>query len=255
MNLPLMNKKEFFFNLLRLENSSQYSISRLRFWFDHIRNNALNDDGDIFEFGVYQGASLISAALLLKEVGSNKKIYGFDSFTGFPGYSEYDDLNCFYTYLGKYFDQEIVDDFEILKEIKSKYLQQNKIHKNNISTSGKFNETSIEIVNKKIELFELDNIEIIEGSFENSVPDFFSKFDGKVSSVNIDCDLYDGYRIVLPFVWDNLSQGGYVHLDEYYSLKFPGARIATMEFCEKMKITPKKNLSRPGEFERWYLSK
>ena len=73
--------------------------------------------------------------------------------------------------------------------------------------------------------------------------------------MNIDCDLYDGYRIVLPFVWDNLSKGGYVHLDEYYSLKFPGARIATMEFCEKMKITPKQNLSRTGEFERWYLSK
>ena len=255
MNSTLMNKKEFFFSLLRLENSTQYSTSRLRFWFDHIRNNSLNDDGDIFEFGVYQGGSLISAALLLKEVGSKKTIYGFDSFTGFPSYSEYDDLNCFRKYLGKYFDQEIVDDHEMLREIKSKYLKQNKIDKKNISTDAEFDDTSIEFVNKRIELFELDNIEIIEGSFENSVPNFFSKFDGKISSVNIDCDLYDGYRIVLPFVWDNLSQGGYVHLDEYYSLKFPGARIETMEFCEKMKITPKKNLSIPGEFERWYLSK
>ena len=107
MNSTLINKKEFFFSLLRLENSTQYSTSRLRFWFDHIRNNALNDDGDIFEFGVYQGGSLISAALLLKEVGSKKTIYGFDSFTGFPSYSEYDDLNCFHKYLGKYIDQEI----------------------------------------------------------------------------------------------------------------------------------------------------
>lgn len=255
MNSTLINKKEFCFNLLGLENFTQYSTSRLRFWFDHIRNNALNDDGDIFEFGVFQGGSLISAALLLKEVGSKKTIYGFDSFTGFPSYSEYDDLNCFLKFLGKYFDQEIVDDHEMFNEIKQKYLKQNKIDKKNISTAGEFDETSLEFVNKRIELFELDNIEIIEGSFENSVPNFFSKFDGKISSVNIDCDLYDGYRIVLPFVWDNLSQGGYVHLDEYYSLKFPGARIATMEFCEKMKITPKKNLSRPGEFERWYLSK
>tara|TARA_B100001964_G_C13800129_1_gene408400 strand:+ start:54 stop:221 length:168 start_codon:yes stop_codon:yes gene_type:complete len=55
MNSTLINKKEFFFSLLRLENSTQYSTSRLRFWFDHIRNNSLNDDGDIFEFGVYQG--------------------------------------------------------------------------------------------------------------------------------------------------------------------------------------------------------
>ena len=113
MNSTLINKKEFFFSLLRLENSTQYSTSRLRFWFDHIRNNALNDDGDIFEFGVYQGGSLISAALLLKEVGSKKTIYGFDSFTGFPSYSEYDDLNCFRKYLGKYFDQEISFGYKI----------------------------------------------------------------------------------------------------------------------------------------------
>ena len=251
----IINKKEFFFNLLNIENSSEYSTSRLRFWFDHIRHNALNDDGDIFEFGIYQGASLISAALLLKEVGSKKTIYGFDSFTGFPGYSEYDELSCFHKYLGKYFDQEIIEDYELMKKIKSKYLNQNKIDKKNISTSFEFSETSREFINHRIELFELDNIKIIEGSFEETAPKFFSEFDGKISSVNIDCDLYDGYRITLPFIWDSLSQGGYVHLDEYYSLKFPGARIATIEFCKKMNITPKKNLSRPGEFERWYLSK
>ena len=43
MNSTLINKKEFFFSLLRLENSTQYSTSRLRFWFDHIRNNALEE--------------------------------------------------------------------------------------------------------------------------------------------------------------------------------------------------------------------
>jgi hypothetical protein len=233
MNLIPPNQKEFIFSLLGIENYTQSSMSRLRFLFEHIRNNALNDDGDIFEFGVYQGNSLISIALLLKETGSKKIVYGFDSFKGFSDYSEYDELEGFYKYREKYFNQQLVKDFEMLKKIKSKYLNQKRIDKKNISSEGEFKETSIAFMNERIKLFELDNIRIIEGSYENSVPDFFSKFDGKISSVNMDCDLYDSYRITLPFTWDKLSQGGYIHLDEYYSLKFPGARIATIDFVKK----------------------
>ena len=77
MNRIFKNEQEFIYNLLGIENYTQSSISRFRFLFEHIRNNALNDDGDIFEFGVYQGASLISAALLLKEVGSKKNYLWF----------------------------------------------------------------------------------------------------------------------------------------------------------------------------------
>ena len=56
------------------------------------------------------------------------------------------------------------------------YLHKNKIDMTNISTTGEFNDTSIQKVKERIELFELDNIRIIEGSYENSVPNFFSKF-------------------------------------------------------------------------------
>ena len=77
----------------------------------------------------------------------------------------------------------------------------------------------------------------------------------KISSCNIDCDLYDGYKIILPYVYKFLSRNGYIFLDEYYSLKFPGAKIATDDFCKKFKIKPKKHLTRLGEFERYYLTK
>ncbi len=69
---------------------------------------------------------------------------------------------------------------------------------------------------KKIDALELDNIVLIEGSFRETVPEFFSSFQGKIFSANIDCDLYEGYKSVLPPVWEFLSKGGYVHLDEYY---------------------------------------
>ena len=77
----------------------------------------------------------------------------------------------------------------------------------------------------------------------------------KISSCNIDCDLFSGYNIILPYVYPKLSKGGYIHLDEYYSLKFPGAKIAVDDFCKKNKIKPKKNLTRKGEFLRYYLTK
>ena len=63
---------------------------------------------------------------------------------------------------------------------------------------------------KKIDTFELDNIVLIKGSFDKTVPEFFSDFQRKIFSANIDCDLYEGYKSVLPPVWKFLSKGGYV---------------------------------------------
>ncbi|MDC0518514.1 hypothetical protein OAN68_05210, partial [Candidatus Pelagibacter sp.] len=58
---------EYLINLAGIESYHKKTNSNLRFWFNHIRKNALKKDGNIFEFGVYRGASLISAALILKE--------------------------------------------------------------------------------------------------------------------------------------------------------------------------------------------
>ena len=44
-------------------------------------------------------------------------------------------------------------------------------------------------------------------------------------------------------------------LDEYYSLKFPGARIACRNFFKKEKIKPKMLKKVPREFERWCIEK
>jgi len=45
-------------------------------------------------------------------------------------------------------------------------------------------------------------------------------------------------------------------LDEYYSLKFPGAKIACDQFFKQKKISAKSHVDiRPGEFERFYITK
>ena len=98
-NLLKAPEQEFIFNSFGIESHSKESASGFRFWYQHIRDSAKKEDGDVFEFGVYKGATLLSAAILLKKLNSNKTVYGFDSYTGFPSYSEYDELNCFEKYL------------------------------------------------------------------------------------------------------------------------------------------------------------
>lgn len=246
---------EYLLNLSGIESFHPKTNSRLRFWFNHIRKNALKKDGNIFEFGVYQGASLIAAALILKELGSKKKIYGFDTFSGFPSYSHYDDLNNFYKYQNIFFDSNFIKKFNIFKKNKKFFTNQNSLNIKSIGSSGNFEKTSLKLIKQKIKFFKLDNIKIIKGPFSKTLKKFFKNYNGKISSANIDCDLYEGYKICLPLIYKYLSKKGYINLDEYYSFKYPGAKIACDKFFKTKNIKPKQNKVRNGEFERWYFTK
>ena len=68
-----MKYSEYELDLFEVEGYHKQTISAHRFWYQHIKKNALKKDGDIFEFGVFRGKSLITAALLLKELKSKKK--------------------------------------------------------------------------------------------------------------------------------------------------------------------------------------
>lgn len=245
------NQDDFIFNSQGIENFNSES-TRLRFWFDHCRKNIHKIDGNIFEFGVFRGSSLISMALLLKKLGSSKKVYGFDSFGGFPEYHEYDDLKAFSLY-PEIFEENIRRKHDLMIDlIESK---EKLITPENVSSSGEFSDTSESYVRERIRELELDNIELIVGDFAETAKSFFSNYTGKIFSCNLDCDLYLGYKDTLPYIYDRLVEGGYVHLDEYYSLKFPGARIACAEYFKEAGIVPQKNIVPVHEFERWFITK
>ena len=57
--------------------------------------------GDYYEFGVFQGSSIISVALIFKFLRIKKKLYGFDSFGGFPNYHKKINLINLMNYLKK----------------------------------------------------------------------------------------------------------------------------------------------------------
>ena len=106
----------------------------------------------------------------------------------------------------------------------------------NISTSLDFSNNSLSNLKKKIKLLKLNNINLIKGNFRETLPRFSRKFKNKILLANIDCDLYESYKLALNYIWPSLTKKGIIYLDEYYSLKFPGARIASNEFFKKKRL-------------------
>ena len=225
---------------------------QLKYYFDFVLNNDQNIDGDIIEAGVFQGKAILGMGLMLKELGSKKKIYGFDSFSGFPPiYSPYDDLS----YFDLQFKEGIITEqhyAKIKRNISMRSLQVKEVNEKSISLSGDFSENNLELLKSKIEYLGLDNIELVVGDFATTMQ---GNFNGPISCVLFDCDLYESYKTCLNYVWPSLVSGGMCYFDEYYSLKFPGARKAADNFFA---TRPEKISRHPlitGDFERWSVVK
>ena len=59
-------------------------------YYKRLYDSIKNIEGDIVECGVGKGISFLTLVNLVKEEGLGRKIYGFDSFEGFPEPSQYD---------------------------------------------------------------------------------------------------------------------------------------------------------------------
>tara|TARA_B100000674_G_C37914556_1_gene950211 strand:- start:2 stop:301 length:300 start_codon:yes stop_codon:yes gene_type:complete len=86
-------KYDYEFNLLNVEN---YNLTPRMIFIKKFFEKYSNLEGDYYEFGVFQGSSIISVALIFKTLGIKKKLYGFDSFGGFPSYNKNDQFKMFY---------------------------------------------------------------------------------------------------------------------------------------------------------------
>tara|TARA_E500000178_G_C16824476_1_gene663089 strand:+ start:9 stop:770 length:762 start_codon:yes stop_codon:yes gene_type:complete len=242
------------YNVLGAINYKEYN-GALRFFFDFVRENHDTIEGDIVEAGVFKGLSLIGMGLMLRELGSDKLVYGFDSFAGFPPvYAKEDELESF----GELYAAGKIskNHYEMTKRnfLVRQALAGEEQTARNLSSSGDFSGTSRMLVEKKIELLGLNNVVLIDGPFQKTmVPENGPK---KVMAALMDCDLYHSYLTSFSYLWPKMSMGGLVYLDEYFSLKFPGGRIATDEFLAgRPEASLIKFHERDGEFERWGVLK
>ena len=90
MNLiKKLGKYEYLANIFE-NDIHNLNSSSLRFFYKYIINNINRIEGDILDLGVYRGRSLITTAIILKKLRSKRKVYGFDTFSGFPKLSKFD---------------------------------------------------------------------------------------------------------------------------------------------------------------------
>ena len=88
-------------------------------------------EGDIIELGSYKGGNAIMIAKFLKQIGSKKKVYACDTFSGIPEE-----------------DSNVKD----------------------IADMGYFSDTNLDAVKKKLKKYDVFNVKLVIGDFRNTLP-------------------------------------------------------------------------------------
>lgn len=166
---------------------------------------AVRYDGSLAECGVFRGVTTAAIGRKLKELKSDKTLYGIDYFDVFP----YDD-NDF--------------PFEQEKIIRKKFTQ-NKGEKI----------PSIQEIQAKMDSQNLDNVKLIKGLVEDVLP---TLPDQKFCFVNVDVDSYRATKFCLEYFKPKMSEGGIIFLDDYNEPGWPGATKAADEILGKKDIRP-----------------
>ncbi|MDD9923180.1 MAG: class I SAM-dependent methyltransferase [Boseongicola sp.] len=181
--------------------------------------DALKLPGDVVECGVFRGASLRRIAKTVGDIAPDRTIFGLDSFEGFPegGITE-EDTQRFRSetrLMGKFKDADDVPD--------------------RLSRFGK--------------TFGL-KIDLRKGYFENTLPGIA---DRQFCFLHIDCDTYAGHKEVLEALYDRLTPGATIVLDDYNDEAWPGATKAVDEFLGPLGVEIKQSTAR--EEPAWYAIK
>jgi hypothetical protein len=184
------------------------------FFFRLVENLSFNA---IVECGVGRGRSLISLLMLENYYATlggrcKRKIYGLDSFDGFPEPTKFD--------------------ISKRNPAKGEWAY---------SPSGKYKYSPSfikEIISRADLSTELVNLEIIQGFFDESVPKLPEE---PIGILHLDGDLYDSVMTPLNLLSNRVILGGVIVIDDYIVLNdpkldpFPGARAAVEEFLLKNK--------------------
>jgi hypothetical protein len=240
-------QRQWEFNVLGLYN--YFASGPLDMVFDFLRSELSRIPGDIVELGVYRGKSLLSIALAIEEFGLQRRIFGFDSFSGFPdsALAHMDELDRFDD-LAK---QGLISPshFEaVTRNREYKLLKNHSVSIREISTSGDFSSTSERHVHDLAQALGISSVTLVPGIFSGDL--FEANLPDSIAVAVFDCDLYKSYEIGLEHVWPRLSIGGICFFDEYYSLKFPGPRRAVSEFLKSKKFEWRSTVDLNCEFER-----
>ena len=196
------------------------------------------------ECGVYEGTTFFPIYHVLKRIFSSFSMVAIDSFSGFPNE----------TLLNK---NDEFEKFEIL--FREGVITRDHLNRARVRCSNLKNKEHIQkdyFAKYEKEFFRRAEgkreINIVKCSFSDLKTRFTNGRD-KYDLVFLDCDLYLSYKYCLDF-FNNKTE--VFIFDEYFSLKYPGARIACDEFVtENSGWKFFKKIERNPYFERWGIKK
>lgn len=202
-----------------------------------------NLKGSYVECGVFKGTTLLTANEFCRLRKIDRNFIGCDTFSGFPETEEVNNND----------KPEMFEKLHSEGRITKNHYELSK--KRLVSLSNQEHLSTEYFANTESLVFSESssrNIRLIKGKFSDTLP-FLKE---EIAVLHIDCDLYDPYKICLETQFCNVAKGGIIVLDEYYSLKYPGARIAVDEFLKSLNSnTYELKMHLTGDFERWFIVK
>ncbi|MBT8419083.1 MAG: TylF/MycF family methyltransferase [Silicimonas sp.] len=180
---------------------------------------ALKLPGDVVECGVYRGASLRRIAKTVGDRAPDKTTFGLDSFEGFPdGGITASDTQAFRS------EERLMGKFKDADDVPRR-------------------------LERFAETFGLQ-LDLRKGYFEQTLPGIA---DRQFCFLHIDCDTYSGHKEVLEALYDRLTPGGIIVLDDYKAEAWPGATKAVDEFLGPRGVEVRQDTSRAEP--AWYAVK
>lgn len=154
-------------------------------------------DGDFVECGTCRGGSAALLAFSAMREGWKRKVWLFDSFQGHPKPTHKSGI-----------------DKEIMKEWSGTMVA---------------SQEDVILALKTINSFSSSHVKIIPGWFDESLQK------AKINSIallHIDADWYDATKTCLDQLYPKVVQGGYLIIDDYKTIQFPGVKDATDLFSK-----------------------
>jgi len=155
--------------------------------------DAVSFEGSVIECGVFRGGSLVEIAAKVRELGSDKNIYGVDTFEGHPFQSE----------------EDVPDDGRIVHH------------------TGLFGDNQMERVQNCLNEAGLTNVTLLKGLVGEVLPRRLNET--KFCFAHLDLDLYLSTREALAFIVARLVPGGIIVFDDYGGYDSPGVTKAVNE--------------------------
>jgi len=153
--------------------------------------------GDIVECGTAKGGSAALLGLSAQQSGLSSRVWVFDTFEGLPAPSSPDD-----------------PDYEVAMAFTGQCLG------------------TLEEVDGLFKRIGVSNYQLVKGLVQNTLREPPM---AQIAVLHLDVDWYEAMKFCLSQLWDRVSQGGIIQIDDYGT--WAGSRKATDEFLRERRLT------------------